>query len=95
MSTNLSAAITITSSDGLDPELSALITMKAVSFESSVRLTHGDQQANAKSLIEVMSLSLVCGDALNIHTAGEDAQLALNALINLIQHYRVNRIRNN
>jgi len=89
MSTPSSASITVTSKDGLDPELSAMLTMKATQFTSEVKLSHDNRTANAKAVIEVMSLGVHSGGIVQISTNGEDAQAALDALIAVIQHYRV------
>jgi len=79
--------ITITAKDGLDPELSALLFMEAKQFKSIINLSCGERFANAKALIEVMSLGAVTGSLVNIKAEGEDSQQALNALIALIQRY--------
>lgn len=87
MSTVASAAITVTAIEGLDPELSALLTVKATQFKSTINLSCGSRSANAKALIEVMSLGAHKGTLVNIQAQGEDAQHALNTLIAVIQHY--------
>ncbi len=89
MNTQASASITVTSKDGLDPELSALLTMKATQFTSAIKLSHDNRTANAKAVIEVMSLGVHSGGIVQIRTSGEDAQTALDTLIAVIQHYRV------
>jgi phosphotransferase system HPr (HPr) family protein len=89
MKSHASAAIAITSKDGLDPELSAMLTMKATQFKCSVQLQHGKQTADAKKLIEVMSLGILTSELVHIHAEGEDAQQALNELLAVIQHYKV------
>jgi phosphotransferase system HPr (HPr) family protein len=81
------AAITVTAKDGLDPELSALLVVKATNFKSIINLSCGERIANAKALIEVMSLGAQTGSLVNIQAQGEDSQQALNALIAVIQHY--------
>ena len=89
MNTQASAAITVTSKDGLDPELSALLTIKATQFSSEIMLSLGHRTANAKVVVEVMSLGVLSGGIVHIRCNGEDAQAALNTLIAVIQHYRV------
>jgi phosphotransferase system HPr (HPr) family protein len=89
MSTSLSAGIAVTGADGLDPELSAQLTMKATQFECAVNLSHENRNANAKAVIEVMSLGVQSGGIVQIRTHGEAAQAALDAMIAVIQHYRV------
>jgi hypothetical protein len=89
MKSQASAAITVTSKDGLDPELSAMLTMKATQFQCQIQLQHGKQTADAKKLIEVMSLGIPASELVHIHAEGQDSQQALNELLAVIQHYKV------
>ena len=63
--------------------------MKATQFKCDVSLLHGTRQANAKAVIEFMSLGVHSGGIVQIRTPGEEAQAALDTMIAVIQHYRV------
>jgi phosphotransferase system HPr (HPr) family protein len=51
-----------------------------MTFEASIAVAAGDREANAKSLLAVLSLGAKGGSALRLRADGEDAPVALDAL---------------
>ncbi len=61
----------------------ARLVQVAQGFESDLTLLRGEARADAKSILDVIGLSVQGGDRLEIRAAGGDAQAALEALSRL------------
>ena len=70
---------------GLHNKQATYFVQKANEFESSIWLISGDRKMNAKSLLGIMSLSIVTGDTVTLSAQGSDAEAAVNALEALLQ----------
>ena len=70
---------------GLHNRQATYFVQKANEFESSIFVESGNRRMNAKSLLGIMSLSIVTGAAVNLSAEGNDAEAALNALEALLQ----------
>lgn len=69
---------------GLHARPAALFVKKAVTFEADIRVSHGDRRANAKSILEVLTLDAGSNAELIISAEGDDALEALDALQKLL-----------
>ncbi|MGA3031025.1 MAG: HPr family phosphocarrier protein [Candidatus Limnocylindrales bacterium] len=76
------AEITVTVLDpsGLHARPAARFVQVASRFASTVRIRDGEREADAKSLIGVLSLAIRAGSQIVLVTAGPDAEEALDAL---------------
>lgn len=72
---------------GLHARAAAKLVKTAGGFVSTISLTYGNQQADAKSIMSVMMLAAAQGSVITINCQGEDEDSALSALINLINDY--------
>ena len=70
---------------GLHNRQATYFVQKANEFESTISLESGSRRMNAKSLLGIMSLSIVTGATVNLSAEGRDAEEALNALEALLQ----------
>ena len=70
---------------GLHNKQATYFVQKANEFESSIWLISGNRKMNAKSLLGIMSLSIVTGDTVTLSAQGSDAEAAVNALEALMQ----------
>ena len=70
---------------GLHNKQATYFVQKANEFESSIWLISGNRKMNAKSLLGIMSLSIVTGDTVTPSAQGSDAEAAVNALEALLQ----------
>ena len=70
---------------GLHNKQATYFVQKANEFESSIWLESGSRKMNAKSLLGIMSLSVVTGVTVNLIAMGPDAEEAVNALETLLQ----------
>jgi phosphocarrier protein len=57
---------------------------KANEFKSSIWVELEDRRVNAKSLLGVLSLGVVCGTTISIIAEGADEQIAVNSLSEII-----------
>ena len=69
---------------GLHARASAKLTQLAGSFRSDVWMEKGPRRINAKSIMGVMMLAAGKGSQVTVETDGEDAQVALDAILKLI-----------
>ena len=69
---------------GLHARASAKLTKLAGGFRSDVWLSRNGRRVNAKSIMGVMMLAAGIGAEVEIETAGEDEQAAMDALVALI-----------
>ena len=70
---------------GLHNRQATYFVQKANEFESSIWLESGNRKMNAKSLLGIMSLSIVTGANVTLAAQGNDAEAAVNALEALLQ----------
>jgi len=76
--------IQISNKLGLHARASAKLTKLAGGFKSDIHLSRNGRRVNAKSIMGVMMLAAGVGSEIEVEADGEDAQLAVNALCELI-----------
>ncbi len=80
----LTATLEIVNRLGLHARAASRLVSTARVFKSNIRLTHGDSEADAKSIMSVLLLAAPQGAALQVTIEGPDAEDALEALRALI-----------
>jgi phosphotransferase system HPr (HPr) family protein len=65
---------------GLHARPASVFVREASKFRSAITVIHGDTQANAKSILNVLTLGANQGAVISIRAEGEDAEAALQAL---------------
>lgn len=70
---------------GLHARASAKLTQTASKFQSDIWLSRNNKRVNAKSIMGVMMLAASKGSTIGIETTGADEQVAMSALVELIQ----------
>ena len=65
---------------GLHARPAAQFVRVAAGFEADVRVSCGERQADAKSLLEVLQLEARTGTSITVSAEGADAEAALVAL---------------
>ena len=58
----------------------------ATSFHSDISVNHQDMQVDAKSIMQMTMLAATCGTRLKITAVGSDAELAVQALRDLVEN---------
>jgi phosphocarrier protein len=69
---------------GLHARASAKLTQLASRFTAEIWLERNGRRVNAKSIMGVMMLAAARGTTITVDTEGEDADAALQALLDLI-----------
>ena len=70
---------------GLHNRQATYFVQKANEFESSIWVESGSRKMNAKSLLGIMSLSIITGATVNLVAQGRDENAAIDALEALLQ----------
>ena len=75
---------TVGPEEGLHARPAAQFVKTAKRFSSEIVVVKGGREANAKSSLKIMTLGARKGDTLTIRAEGDDAQEAVEALVELI-----------
>ncbi|MDD5628636.1 MAG: phosphoenolpyruvate--protein phosphotransferase [Elusimicrobia bacterium] len=79
-----SDAILIENPTGLHARPAALLAREAKRFRSAVKVRRDGAEANAKSLVSIMSLNVKQGDKIILSAEGPDARQAVDSLARLV-----------
>ncbi|ASL28976.1 phosphoenolpyruvate--protein phosphotransferase [Azotobacter chroococcum] len=79
-----SKPVTLPNVNGLHARPAAIFAQAAKGFAASIHLHKQQDRANAKSLVAIMALQTAHGDTLQISAVGEDAELAISTLTQLL-----------
>ena len=80
----ISADVTIENKLGLHARASSKFTQTAAQFQSEIWVSRKDRRVNGKSIMGVMMLAAARGSQIQLSANGEDAELALERLAELI-----------
>jgi len=69
---------TITVSSSLEARTTAMFVQTAGKFQSNIRIKLGDKEANAKSIMGMISLGIFEGNTITITAEGIDEDRAVN-----------------
>ena len=78
--------VTIKHKVGLHARPASLFVQTASQFQSDIKVMHGEREANAKSILTVLTLGVHKDAEVRIHAEGEDADEALTALKALVDN---------
>ena len=76
--------VEVRNSDGLHMRPAMEFVECANKFRSQISVGHQERTADAKSIMQVTMLAATCGTKLKISAAGEDADEAVKALVEVI-----------
>jgi phosphotransferase system HPr (HPr) family protein len=68
----------------LEPQLASLFVQNATKYKSIIKITVGTKTSNAKSIMGIMTLSILDGDEINITADGSDEQEAMKDLLRFL-----------
>lgn len=80
-----SIQVKVMSEGGLHARPASLLVSKATQFESEIMLQKGEKKSNAKSILNIMALSIKQGDEIRIEASGPDEEAAIATLTELVQ----------
>lgn len=78
--------VEICNQKGLHARASAAFSRTAQEFASNIQVTRAGMEADGKSIIELLSLGAGQGYEIEISATGDDAELAVQALIDLVNN---------
>ena len=76
---------TIVNPKGLHARAAAEVVKLVSQFNAEITIEHQGKTVAADSLIHLLTLAANCGKTISVTTSGEDAEIALEALSDLIQ----------
>ena len=77
--------VIITNKVGLHARPATLFVQSAARFQSHIQVYCGEKQANAKSIVSVLTLGASPSTTLVIRAEGDDASEAVQALVELVE----------
>lgn len=77
-------SVTVINPQGLHARPAELIARLASQYRAEVAIVNGRTRANGRSIIDILMLGAAAGTSLTVETAGEDADEALAALVQMI-----------
>ena len=80
-----SKEIVVRCESGLHNRQATYFVQRANEFDCSIWLESGNRKMNAKSLLGIMSLSIVTGTIVVLSASGNEEEAAVNALEQLLQ----------
>lgn len=80
----ISDKITVQNKLGLHARAASVFVKKAMEFSSEITISSSKTTCNGKSIMSVMMLEASQGTELQLSVDGEDEQLALQALVELV-----------
>ncbi len=80
-----SESIEIQNKTGLHSRPAAIFVQTATKFKSDITIEKDSKQANAKSILSLLSMGVSMGNTVKITAVGEDENQAVATLIELIQ----------
>ncbi|MEM9939346.1 MAG: HPr family phosphocarrier protein [Pseudomonadota bacterium] len=80
-----SANVEIVNRKGLHARASAKLANLALTLPAKITLSHEDETANARSIMDLLCLGAGKGDTVKLVVEGEDEQAALQAVLALIE----------
>lgn len=83
--TKLSADVFVHNDHGLHLRCASDIANLAMKFNAVVKLSKGRRTVNAKSMLEILTLSAAPGAKLTLSAKGDDAQQAIDAITAFFQ----------
>lgn len=80
-------AVLVENRYGLHARASTRLAQLAKEFQSSILISsvEGDEEVDAKSILAVLTLGVAKGQELNLRVVGEDAEVAMIAIVELFQ----------
>ena len=77
--------LTVRHEAGLHARPASLFVQTARQFDSDIKVSHDEREANAKSILNVLTLGAAQGAVITVCAEGGDADEALEALKTLVE----------
>jgi len=76
--------VTIRNRLGLHARPAGEFVKTATRFSCKITISKGDLEVNGKSIMGVMTLAAECGSRVTVRAAGDDAEMAVDALAEVL-----------
>lgn len=80
--------VTIANKLGMHARASAQFVSFVYRFKCNITLIKDDKKANAKSILNLLMMSLNCGSEVTVRVEGTDEEAVLDAVINYIENMK-------
>jgi phosphocarrier protein HPr len=80
----VSRQVSVSNALGLHARAAARFVHRASQFTSRIRVTKGGQTVDGKSILGLLLLAAARGTTLDLEADGDDAQAAMDALVQLV-----------
>lgn len=77
----VSKEVIISSKSGLESKMAARLIQKASAYDANIWVQKDERKANAKSLLGLLSLGIVPGEAVLLMAEGRDEDSAIDELV--------------
>jgi phosphotransferase system HPr (HPr) family protein len=77
--------VALVNKSGLHARPAKVFARAAASHSCDISVSKGDREANAKSVLSVLTLDCLMGDEITIRTEGDGAERALHELAALVE----------
>jgi phosphotransferase system HPr (HPr) family protein len=77
--------LTVQHKTGLHARPAAMFVKTANQYKSVIKVRHGEREANAKSIMGILTLGATQGAVVKVQAEGEDAEQALAGLRDLVE----------
>ncbi|WP_461208409.1 HPr family phosphocarrier protein [Desulfocurvus sp. DL9XJH121] len=84
-SNSVSAEVRVANELGLHARPAARLAQEAQRFESAIALVCGDQEVDAKSILDILTLAAPQGGRMTVRASGADAEQALASITRLFE----------
>ncbi len=83
---NATRVVTVANAQGLHARPADLVARTASRYRSRIEIIKGGERVDAKSVLGLLTLGAYRGVELTIYANGDDAEDALDALVDLFEH---------
>jgi len=86
MNSQIKKRVTLRNKHGLHARPATKFVELAKRFSSDILIAHQEEEVDGKSIISLLTLGLAKGAKMTIKAVGDDAQQAVDALVDLIKN---------
>jgi len=79
----LSRQVIVANEHGLHARPAGKVAQHAQTFEAAISLVHEDQEVDAKSILDILTLAAGPGNMVEIRATGDDAEEAVESMVQL------------
>ncbi len=82
----ISNQVTMIDKIGFHARTAAIFAKQAATFSSAINIEFNNKFVNGKSMLAIMTLGVKCNDTIEIKIDGEDEEIAMKSLSELVKN---------